>query len=100
MLNILCDDRFEQSESNPRAFHKFDDEKVEIVVFVRVGDILAHAQATLERFVAELGEKFKVEVDGGYIQHREDEQDTSFFGGVNPLFRWMSHKLRRRRKMC
>ena len=31
-----------------------------MVVFVHVDDILAHAQATMERFSAELGEKFKV----------------------------------------
>ena len=40
-----------------RVFRKFDDGDVEMVVFMRVGDILADAQATMERFTAELGEK-------------------------------------------
>ena len=31
-----------------------------MVVFMHVGDILAHAQATMNRFVTELREKFKV----------------------------------------
>ena len=38
-------------------FRKFDDGKVEMVVFVLINDILAHAQATVERFAAELGGK-------------------------------------------
>ena len=37
-------------------FRKFDDEEVEMVVFMHVDDILAHAQATMERFAGELGE--------------------------------------------
>ena len=41
-------------------FRKFDDGGVEMVVFTHVDDIFAHAQATMERFTAELGEKCKV----------------------------------------
>ena len=41
-------------------FRKFDDGEVEMVMFMRVDDILAHAQATMERFAAELVETFKV----------------------------------------
>ena len=41
-------------------FRKFDDGEVEMMVFTHVDDILAHAQATMERFTAELGGKCKV----------------------------------------
>ena len=41
-------------------FRTFDDGEVEMVVFTHVDDILAHAQATMERFTAELAENFKV----------------------------------------
>ena len=34
--------------------------EVEMVIFLRVDDILAHAQATMEKFVVDLGENFKV----------------------------------------
>ena len=57
LFNIICDNRFRQSEAGRRVFHKFDDGEVEMVVFVHVDDILAHAQATMERFAAELGGK-------------------------------------------
>ena len=57
---ICCDDKFEESEANRRVFRKFDDEKVKMVVFVHVDDSLAQAQATMERFAVELGEKFQV----------------------------------------
>ena len=60
LFNIFCDDKFEQSEADRRVFCKFDDGKVEMVMFVHVGDILAPVEATIERFSAELGEKFKV----------------------------------------
>ena len=40
-------------------FRKFDDGKVEMV-FVHGDNILAHAQATMERFVADFGEISKV----------------------------------------
>ena len=73
-----------------RVPHVHDGE-VEVVMFMHVDDILDHAQATVERFAAELGEKFL---------RRDDKQDSSFFGGVNPLSKWMSRKLRRRRKIC
>ena len=54
--NIFCD-KFEQSEPNRCVFRKFDSGEVEMVIFMHVDDILAHAQATMERFAAELGEK-------------------------------------------
>ena len=59
LFYIFCD-KFEQSEADRRVFHKFDDGEVEMVVLMHVDDILAYAQATMERFAAELGEKFKV----------------------------------------
>ena len=99
MFNIFCD-KFEQSEADRRVFRKFDDGEVEMVVFMHVDDTLAHAQATMERLAAKLGKKFLSEADGGEVGHRDDKQDTSFSGGINPLSKWMSRKLRRRRKMC
>ena len=59
LLNILCDDKFEQSEADRRVLLKFDDGEVGMMVFMHVDGILAHAQATMERFAAELGEKYK-----------------------------------------
>ena len=41
-------------------FRNFDDGEVEMVVVVHVDDILAQAQATMERFTAEFGGKFKL----------------------------------------
>ena len=41
-------------------FRKFDDGEMEMVVFIHVDGILAHAQATMEKFAAELGETFKL----------------------------------------
>ena len=57
LFNIFCN-KFEQSEADRRVFRTFDDGEVEIVVFVYVDDILAHAQATMEGFASELGETF------------------------------------------
>ena len=63
LFNILCDNRFDESEADRRVFHKFDDgERVEMVVFTHVGDILTHAQVAMERFDAELEGKFKVKL--------------------------------------
>ena len=59
LFNIFFDDRFEQPEADPRVFRKFDDGEVEMVVVGYVDDTLAHAQATIERFAAELGGKLK-----------------------------------------
>ena len=56
LFNIIYGDKFEQSEADGRVFRKFDDGEVEVVVFVHIDDILAHAQATIERFTAELEE--------------------------------------------
>ena len=60
LFNIFFGDKFEQSEADRRVFHKFDDGEVEMVVFMHVDDILAHAQAAMWRFAAELGKRFKV----------------------------------------
>ena len=60
LFNIFCDDKFEKPETDPRVFRKLDDGEVEMVVFMPVDDILAHAQATMKGFATELGEKFKV----------------------------------------
>ena len=60
LFKIFCNDRFEQSKADPLVFFKFNDGQVEMVVVVHVDDILAHAQATMERFVAELEGKFRV----------------------------------------
>ena len=54
LFNITCDDKFEQSEADRGVFRKFDGGEVEMVVFMYMDDILAHAQATMERFVPEL----------------------------------------------
>ena len=42
LLNIFCD-KLEQSEAHRRVFRKFDDGEGEMVVFLHVDDILAHA---------------------------------------------------------
>ena len=47
LFQIFCDDTFEQSEAGRRMLRKFDDGKVEMVVFVHVEKVFAHAQATL-----------------------------------------------------
>ena len=60
LFNIFCNNKLEQSEAGRRVFRKFDDGEVKMVVFMHVDDILAHAQATMGRFTAELGEKFKL----------------------------------------
>ena len=60
LFNICCDDKFEQSEADRRVFCKFDDGEVEMVVFVHLDDILAHAQVAMERFAAKFRETFEV----------------------------------------
>ena len=59
-MNRFYDDRCEQPEADPRVFRKYKGGGVEVVVIVHVDDILAHAQATMERFAAEFGGRFKV----------------------------------------
>ena len=56
--HILQQVRAIRSEST--RVPQFDDGEVEMVVFMHVDDIFAHAQAARERLAAELGEKFKV----------------------------------------
>ena len=60
LFNKFYDDRFEEPEVGPRVFRKFNDGGVDMVVIVHVDDIVGHAQATIERFAAELEGKFKV----------------------------------------
>ena len=71
-----------------------------MVAFVHVADIFARAQATMETFAAELGEKFKVKS----MMEKfgvEREKETPVFSGLPTLFsKWMSRKLRRRMKIC
>ena len=62
----LCDDMaaigFEQVKTDPCVFRKVVDGEAEMVVVVHMDGILAHAkdQATMDRFTAELGQKFKL----------------------------------------
>ena len=64
--NKFCDDMtaigFEQAKTDPCVFRKVVEGEAEMVVVVHVDDILAHAkdQATMDRFAAELGQKFKL----------------------------------------
>ena len=90
LFNIFCDDKFEQSEADRRVFRKFEDGEVEMVVFMHLDDIRAHAQATMERFAAELGETFKVK---SMVEKVGVEKARKTFS------KWMSRKLRRRRKI-
>ena len=72
--NKFCDDMtaigFEQAKADPCVFRKVVDGEAEMVVVVHVDDILAEAkyQATMDRFAAELGQKFKLKNigDAGY----------------------------------
>ena len=72
--NKFCDDvtaiGFEEAKADPCVFRKVVDGEAEMVVVVHVDDILAHAkdQATMDRFSAELGGKFKLKDmgDAGY----------------------------------
>ena len=64
--NKFCDDMtaivFEQAKADPCVFRKVVDDEAEMVVVVHVDDILAHAKdrAPIDRFAAELGQKFKL----------------------------------------
>ena len=61
---------FEQAKADPCVSRKVVDGEAEMVVVVHVDDILAHTkdQATMDRFAAELGQKFKLKDmdDAGY----------------------------------
>ena len=61
---------FEQAKAGSCVFRKVVDGEAEMVVVVHVDDILAHTkdQAMMDRFAAELGQKFKLKdlVDAGY----------------------------------
>ena len=61
---------FEHAKADPCVFRKVVDGEAEMAVVVHVDDILAHAkdQATMDRFAAELGQKFKLKDmgDAGY----------------------------------
>ena len=64
--NKFCDDMttigFEQAKTDPCVFRKVVGGKAEMVAVVHVDGILANAkdQATMDRFAAELGQKFKL----------------------------------------
>ena len=72
--NKFCDNMtaigFEEAKADPCVFRKVVDGEAEMVVVVHVDDILAHAKdrATMDRFAAELGQKFKMKDmgDAGY----------------------------------
>ena len=72
--NKLCDDMtavgFKQAKAEPCVFRKVVDGEAEMVVVVHVDEILARAkdQVTMDRFAAELGQKFKLKDmgDAGY----------------------------------
>ena len=72
--NMFCDDLtaigFEQAKADPCVFRKVVDGEARMVVIVHVDDILAHVkdQAMMDRFAAELGQKFKLKDmgDAGY----------------------------------
>ena len=74
---------FQQGKADPCVFRKVVDGEAEIVVVVHVDDILAHAkdQATMDRFAAELGQKFKL----------KDMGDTGYYMGCH---------ITRNRKAC
>ena len=77
--NKLCDGMaaigFEQAKADPCMFRKVVDGEAEMVVVVHVDDILTHAkdQATMDRFAAELGQKFKL----------KDMGDTGYYMGCH-----------------
>ena len=64
---------FEQAKADPCVFRKVVGGEAEMVVVVHVDNILAHAkdQATMDRFAAEHGQKFKLKDmgDAGYYCH-------------------------------
>ncbi|CAN0391894.1 unnamed protein product [Ascophyllum nodosum] len=70
----FCDDMtaigFEQAKADPCVIRKVVDGEADMVVVVHVDDILVNAkvQATMDRFAAELGQKFKLKDmgDAGY----------------------------------
>ena len=72
--NDFCDDMmgigFGQAKADPCVFRKVVDGEAEMVVVVHVDNVLAHAKdkATMDRFAAELGQKFKLKDmgDAGY----------------------------------
>ena len=72
--NKFCDDTtaigFEQAKADPCVFRKVVDGEAEMVAVVHVDDILAHAKdrVTIDRFAAELVQKFKLKDmgDAGY----------------------------------
>ena len=61
---------FERAKADPCVYRKVVDGEAEMVVAVHLDDVLAHAkdQATMDRFAAELGYKFKLKDmgDAGY----------------------------------
>ena len=80
--NKFCDDMkaigFEQAKADPCVFRKVVDGEADMVVVVHVDDILVHAkdQATMDRFAAKLGQKFKLK-DMGDVGYYMDCHITS-----------------------
>ena len=77
---------FEQSKADPCVFRKVVDGEAEMVVVVHVDDILAHE--TMDRFVLELGRKFKLKDmgdGGGKIWYQDGKQGTGCVWGANAL---------------
>ena len=100
LFNIFCDDEFEQSKAGRQVFRNFDDGEVEIVVLVHVDDILAHAQATMERSAAELGETFVVKSMMSRSSASGRQVGHQLLRGYQPSQKRMSRKLRKRGKIC
>ena len=104
---------FEQAKADPCVFRKVVDGEAEMVVVVHVDGILAHAkdQATMDRFGAELGQKFKLEDmdDAGYYMgchitrnHKARELKLDQHLYVESMVKWfdikktLRYRLRRR----
>ena len=77
--------RFEQAKADPCVFRKVVDGEVEMVVVVHVDDIFAHAkdQATMDRFAAELGQKFK----------SKDMGDAGYYTGCHTTRNRKAHEM-------
>ena len=59
LFDIFCDDRFRQTEADPRVFRTFYDGEVRMGVVVHVDGILAHAKRRLRGSPLSLEESLK-----------------------------------------
>ena len=82
---------FKQSKADPCVFRKIDDKEAEMMGVVYVNDILAHAkdQATIERFDAEFGRKFKL----------KDMGDAKYYMGCPITRDRKAHELKRNQRL-